>query len=188
MAGTPKTYQRLPGTGNSAFEYVNLYQASDHLLQVSASGFTESYRRFYFRDIQSIVVRKSAHGKVWNTVWASIFGLLAVIALGSGGAAGAVWGAVAGIFLLALALNIARGPTCVCQIRTAVQTRALPSLNRLRRAAKVIARLRPIIEAAQGPLTREEIASRLDAARRGLTAAVEFAAASPPSAATSQTP
>ena len=178
MAGPPKPYQRLPGTGNSAFEYVNLYQASDHLLQVSASGFTESYRRFYFRDIQSMVVRKSTHGKVWNAVWASIFGLLAAIAFGSGGAAGAVCGAVAGIFLLALAFNIARGPTCVCQVRTAVQTRTLPSLNRLRRASKVIARLKPIIEAAQDALPREEIASRLDAARRSLAVVVEPAATS----------
>jgi hypothetical protein len=182
MASEPKTYRRLPGHGSSAFENMRLYLGADHLLQVSSSGFTESYRRFYFRDIQAIVLRKSALGKVWNAVWASVFGLLAAIASGIGGPAAIAWWAVAGIFLLVLALNIGRGPTCVCQLRTAVQTRTLLSLNRLRNATRVIAQLRPLIEAAQGALPREELARRLDEARRGSVSAAsapESVAASP---------
>jgi hypothetical protein len=167
MATEPKPYRRLPGHGSGAFENLRLYLGSDHLLEVSSSGFTESYRRFYFRDIQTIVLRKSAHGKVWNAVWASIFLLLGAIASGVGGPAAIAWWMVAGIFLLVLALHIGRGPTCVCQIRTAVQNRTLASLNRLRGASKVIAQLRPLVEAAQGALPRDEITRRLDEVRLG---------------------
>ena len=167
MASESKTHRRLPGRGSSAFESVRLYLGSDHLLQVSSSGFTETYRRFYFRDIQTISLRKSAHGKAWNAVCASIVVLLGAIASGIGGPAAIAWWAVAGIFLLVLALNLGRGPTCVCRIRTAVQTRTLASLNRLRSATKVVAQLRPFIEAAQGALPRDEIVRHLEEARTG---------------------
>src|SRR5262245_2969335 len=117
MATEPTPYRRLPGHGSGALENMTLYVGADHLLQVSSSGFTENYRRFYFRDIQSIVLRKSAHGKVWNAVWGSLFLLLAAIAAGTSGVAAIVWWGVAAIFLFLLAFNMGRGPTCVCQIR-----------------------------------------------------------------------
>ena len=167
MAKPPNPYRRLPGTGSGVFEHVRLYQAPDHLLQVSSSGFTETYRRFYFRDIQAIALRESMHGKVWNGVWGFLACLPAIAAIQMTGPATVVWWGITGIFLLLLAINMARGPTCVCQVRTAVQTRPLPSLNRVRRANKVIAQLRPLIEAAQGTMPPEEFAHRIDEARRG---------------------
>ena len=167
MSTLPNPYHRLPGIGSSLSEHVRLYLAADHLLQVSSSGFTETYRRFYFRDIQAITLRESMHGKVWNGVWGFLAFLPAIVALQVGGAATVVWWGITGIFLLLLAINIARGPTCVCQVRTAVQTRPLPSLNRVRRAGKVIAQLKPLIEAAQGAMPPEECTRRIDEARRG---------------------
>ena len=167
MARLPNPYRRLPGTGSGVFEHVRLYQAADHLLQVSSSGFTETYRRFYFRDLQAITLRESMHGKVWNGVWGFLAFLPAIIALQVSNPAAIVWLGITGILLLLLVINMARGPTCVCQVRTAVQTRPLPSLNRVRRANKVIAQLRPLIETAQGTLPPEEFAHRIDEARRG---------------------
>ena len=167
MAKLPNPYHRLPGTGSGVSEHVKLYLAADHLLQVSSSGYTETYRRFYFRDIQAITLRESMHGKVWNGVWGFLACLPAIAAIQMTGPATVVWWGITGIFLLLLAINMARGPTCVCQVRTAVQTRPLPSLNRVRRANKVIAQLRPLIEAAQGTLPPEEFAHRIDEARRG---------------------
>jgi fatty acid desaturase len=167
MAKLPNPYRRLPGTGSGAFETVRLYQAADHLLQVSASGYTETYRRFYFRDIQGFAVNESVKGRNWNGVWGILGALCAVAAIQVGGPAAIVWWGIAGTFLLLLIINVAGGPTCVCQIRTAVQTRPLPSLGRLRRAVKTIAQLRPHIEAAQGALPAEEIVRRIDDARRG---------------------
>lgn len=177
MAQASKPYRRLPGTGSGAFETVRLYLGTDHLLQVSSSGFTETYRRFYLREIQSITLRKSMHGKVWNVILVVVVFLLGMIALQTGGPAGFVWWGVAGVFLLLLALHLARGPTCVCQIRTAVQARPLRSLNRLRRASKVLAQLKPLIEAAQEILPPEEFTRRIDEARRGPAPSLATAAA-----------
>jgi hypothetical protein len=171
MAKASSPYRRLPGIGRGAFQTARLYLAADHLLQVSSSGFTETYRRFYLRDVQSITLRKSMHGKVWNGLWLVIAFLLGLIAQEGAGPAEFVWWSVAGIFVLLLVLNIARGPTCVCQIRTAVQTRPLPSLNRLRRASRLLAQLKPLIEAAQGPMPAEELSRLIDEARRGPAAA-----------------
>jgi hypothetical protein len=167
MAKLPNPYRRLPGTGSGMFGTVRLYQAADHLLQVSSSGYTETYRRFYFRDIQGFIVNESVKGRNWNGVWGILGAICISAAIQVGGAEGIVWWGIAGIFLLLLIINIAGGPTCVCQIRTAVQTRPLPSLGRLRRAVKTIAQLRPHIEAAQGALPAEEITRRIDDARRG---------------------
>lgn len=167
MARLPNPYRRLPGTGSGVFEHVRLYAGADHLLQVSSSGFTETYRRFYFRDIQAVTLRGSIHGKVWNGVWGFLAFLPAIVALQVGSPAAVVWWGITGIFLLLLAINVARGPTCVCQVRTAVQTRPLPSLNRVRRASKVIAQLKPRIETAQGTMSPEEFTRRIDEARRG---------------------
>jgi hypothetical protein len=167
MARTAHPYRRLPGTGSGVLESTRLYLGADHLLQVASSGFTERYRRFYFRDIQSITLRKSMHGKVWNIICVLVAFLPGVLAQGASGAARFAWWSVAGIFLLLLALNILRGPTCVCQIRTAVQTRALPSLNRLRRASRVLAQLRPLIAAAQEAMSADGLLQRIEEARRG---------------------
>jgi hypothetical protein len=185
MAKLPNPYRRLPGTGSGAFETVRLYQASDHLLQVSSSGYTETYRRFYFRDIQGFIVNESGKGRNWNGVWGILGSLCVIAAIQAGGPAAIVWWGIAGIFLLLLIINMAGGPTCVCQIRTAVQTRPLPSLGRLRRAVKTIAQLRPHIEAAQGTLPAGEIIQRIDDARRGPASAFTspvIVTANPPAA------
>jgi len=167
MASTPNPYRRLPGTGTGVLEYVKLYLAADHLLQVSSNGFMETYRRFYLRDVQAISVRESMHGKVWNGIWGFIAFLFTIVALQTTGPATFVWWGITGIFIFLLTLNVARGPTCVCQVQTAVQTRPLPSLNRVRRAGKVIAQLKPLIEAAQGAMPAGEVARRIDETRRG---------------------
>jgi hypothetical protein len=170
MATPTIPYRRLRGLGTSAFEYVRLYLGPDHLLMVSSSGYTETYKRFFFRDIQSITVRKSNLGKVWNIVWGVLFWIFGLaVALDTGGDAMYFWLGVGAIFLILLVWNIGRGPTCVTQITTAVQTRTLTPLNRLRRARQVIAQLKPFIETAQGTLTPDGLAQHLDQSRRGVT-------------------
>jgi hypothetical protein len=46
-------------------------------------------------------------------------------------------------------------------LRTAVQIEELPSMSRIERARKVIARVRPLIAEAQGTLVPEEIPARM---------------------------
>lgn len=188
MAEASISYKKLEGTGSGAFDYTKLYAGPDHLLQVTSTGYNESYRRFYFRDIQSIRVRKSGGGKTINGVLVS----LAVIALGIGlsmdGLAVVGWCIPGAIFLLILAINMVRGPTCLCQIQTAVQVRKLPSIKRLRQASKFRDQLRPHIEAAQEALAPGEIVRRLEQIRQGGFYSVEEVAAPAATGPVSMTP
>jgi hypothetical protein len=122
---------------------------NDHLLLVESSGFSETYRRFFYRDIQAVVICRTAKG----LFTALVFGLLAAAfgagALLAGGDAAIPLGVFSGAFLLIALILLVQGPTCRCTLRTAVQTQELPSLHHLRTARKVLRRIRPLVEAAQ---------------------------------------
>ena len=153
MAKAPKEYRKLPGRGATLTHYVRLYAGADHLLQVASTGFTESYKRFYYRDIQAITLRKTYFGKATNAVLGATVAVFGVPALFTSAPVTIVLASLAGLFAIGLGANIALGATCVCHIRTAVQHEKMASLSRLRRARRVLARLRPLITAAQGELS-----------------------------------
>lgn len=138
-----------------------LFLGKDHLLSVDSARYTEEYKRFYFRDIQAITIRQTGTGKIINVV----LGVLAipplVATLATAGGFRIFWAIVTSVFLVFLLANTLSGPTCTCHMRTAVQTEELPSLRRLRRARKVLARLRPFLTAEQGELPPHEIALRM---------------------------
>src|SRR3954454_13990106 len=52
-----------------------LWEGSDHLLVVSAALGVERYRRFYFRQIEALIVRKTMGRFVANTIFAVIAAL-----------------------------------------------------------------------------------------------------------------
>jgi hypothetical protein len=144
-----KPYKRLPGRSRGLFLTSTLWEGSDHVLLVHTHGVTESYRRFYHADIRDLVICQTKNGLMMTAV-------LGVLGVGLGvpaffvPLAGAVaFGIFSGLFLLAALINHLLGPTCLCTIRTAVQTQELPSLNRIRTAHKAFARIRPAIAAAQ---------------------------------------
>jgi hypothetical protein len=162
MAASSIPYQRLPGRGTSLASYFSLYLGPGHLLLVSSTGFSESYKRFYFNDIQAVVVQRTGG---WHVV-SGIFGALSALCLAGwllearngvfSGLAGLVFGSIVTVLcVVPLLANLVLGPTCACQIRTAVQTERLPTLKRLRSARKVLATLKPLIAAAQGTLSAE---------------------------------
>jgi len=146
----------------------SLWLGTDHLLCVDSTGYSETYRRFYFRDIQTITLIASKRRATWNWVlgvamgfcliWcANYFFRSADFQLGDS----IFVSGVVSAFALPLLINNLLGPTCVCHVRTAVQVEELPSLCRVRRTRKVLDRLRPLIVAAQGQLTPEEIERKL---------------------------
>ena len=150
-------YRRLTRTRNRTLFAVistsktSLWLGKDHLLQIDSSGYSESYKRFYFRDIQALVMCKT---QVWLyqaivlAAFACFFGLLPL--LGGGPVLAWVFGSIAAVSGLCLVVHLAPGASAKCCLRTAVQTEALPSLGRFRRAQKVFETLRPLIAAAQG--------------------------------------
>ena len=158
MAAKSLKYKRLRGTKKSfLFGYNTLWLSTDHLLSIDSRRFTEDYKRFYLRDIQSITIQKTSIGKIQNlflSVFCCFFILLTYPTRGIE-VLSVILGIIAFLFLLALLNNWFRGPTCVCHLRTAVQTEKLPSLNRLKTAQKAMELLRPLIENVQGELTPE---------------------------------
>ena len=162
MARAPNPYRRLPGAGSTVASHVTLYLASDHLLQVSSSGFKETYKRFFFRDIQILSFHRSIAGKIWNGVWGGLGGLCALLGLAVGGDGAVGLWIFAAFWGLLLGLNVAAGATCACYVQTAVQVQRLHSLSRLRGARRILKQLNPLITAAQGEVSREELARHLD--------------------------
>ena len=156
MATPPKTFQRLPGRSTSVAEYYRVYAMPDHILSVTASGFSENYRRFYYRDIQAIVVRKTDSGGTASVILGILVGLTSLIWLSpilnpdSRNVGFVLFCAIAnGLFALPLIINILLGPTCHCYIKTAVQIDRLYAVGRLRTAQKFLDRTRPRIAEAQ---------------------------------------
>ena len=161
-------YKKLQGS-SSLTKRTRVWLGKDHVLSVQNLGYSEEYRRFYFRDIQAIIVQRTSLSAIFN--W--ILGLLLIAPL-LGVFAGlmalmkrpfqsddlvlfipfCLFGA---ILLISLVMNIVRGATCACYIKTAVQTERLPALNRIRTAQKFIEKISPLIAEAQGTITLEEI-------------------------------
>ena len=146
-------YQRLTRTrARSMFAIAfvsrgSLWLAADHLLYVESTGYTENYKRFYFRDIQSFTLQKTGEGTAINFVLSILFFLFALGAILTQG-----FGLLipAGFFGVLLLVNLQLGATCRCYLRTAVQMEQLTSLGRVRKAQKIFARLHPLITTAQG--------------------------------------
>jgi len=171
-------YKKLPGRGlkrGAASLFVRcrvrLWLGPDHVLCQYIRGYTEEYKRFYFRDIQAIAAGTTGRGRIINLI---LFGLAAIIALvyvyGSWTGSDPVTGVylfLGGLFLLPAIVNTLMGPTSKGYLITAVTKEELPSLCRLRTVRKVIRILRPIIEKAQGSISRQELAGSLTASSPG---------------------
>lgn len=145
-------YQPVRGLWSTGtLSRASLFTGGDHLLLCDyRSGFTERYKRFYFSDIQAIIIRRTAHWMAGIAIWA-FFGLCSlVIALSTH------WNlfleVMVGICALFALRHLIRGPSCRTHIQTAVQTDVLPMLKRVRKTNRILGRLFPLIEQAQGKL------------------------------------
>ncbi len=157
-------YQRLTrargrqGVGAALFSRWSLWLGEDHVLSVESTGYSERYKRFYFRDIQAITLTQTSWWIYWGMAMGVLAGVFGAIALFSGEIVLAyIFAPVAALFFFATLYDFVLGPSCICELRTAVQTEQLPSLNRVPRALKVLGRLRAPITAAQGELNQAEI-------------------------------
>jgi hypothetical protein len=159
MSDKNNPYRRFKGT--SLLESNSLYDAQDHLLSIKSHFFTEEYLRFYYRDIQAIITRKTITGKVINICLLVALTLFLVPAfLLSGG-----WvfffllmGSIIFIFLI---INLIKGPTAICHIQTLVQTARLTAIKRLRGAEKIISQIKLLIEKSQGILPQGYIKNQI---------------------------
>ncbi|HEX9880370.1 MAG TPA: hypothetical protein VGB25_09270 [Candidatus Binatia bacterium] len=161
MATPPEQeYLRLPGRGirrerffSPAATTSSLWLAEDHLLCVDNDRFGEDYRRFYYKDIQAITVRRTRRWEAWNAAWI----VLAGVAAGSMALLGGpvfLW-ALEGAFCAGLLVNLLRGPSCICHLYTAVHTEELPSVGHLKTFRKAMDLLALRIRRVQGELVED---------------------------------
>ena len=162
-----KQYRKLPGKAVQLINCSNLYLGPDHLLKVTRMFFVEEYKRFYYPDIQAVIVRKTpryywcASGLGLPTMALLLLGLLAVSrGTPAGNSVGMVLLISATFIGTALLIHLLLGPTCHVVLKTAVHSEQLPSLSRIRTARMVIARLVAEVENAQ----RENLNAETEAA------------------------
>jgi hypothetical protein len=160
-------YQRLPGLGFERSGCISvsrvrsrLWLGRDHLLLVSGSGFGEDYRRFYYKDIQALVVSGNKKSTYFTVVCSLCISLFFILSMASDSVRAVIFLVFSFAGLLLLAINLIKGPTCTCMLYTAVSRQELPSLNRFATAKKALVLIRPRIEATQGLLAQQDIAAR----------------------------
>ncbi|HEX8312705.1 MAG TPA: hypothetical protein VF614_15390 [Chthoniobacteraceae bacterium] len=159
-------YQKLPIRSFGWAGPARLWLGPDHLLQVSTTSVSERYRRFYLRDIEAVLVRRTNLRLVLNLISGGLAGLgvatggafwwMASLAPDESGAiALRVFAAIFGLFavacLLFLLINSLLGATCACFVQTPAGLDRLATPGRSRQARKLIQRLAPLIAAAQAP-------------------------------------
>jgi len=153
-------YRRLGVRGRTAAGRSSYWLGEDHLLVVQTEHFAESYKRFFFRDIQAVLIRRTRAWEWGMALGLGAVGLLALVALlqvnqlseSPGGGPMAVmmtFGLLALSLLAAVMVHGVMGPSCVVSIHTGVQSRQLSGVSRWRQAERVVAMLEPEIQAAQ---------------------------------------
>ncbi len=159
MAKAPSLYTRLTRSPVNLGVYRSLWLGPDHILQVESTGYTESYQRFGFSDIQAFFIAGSNRRTWWNVIWGIwilITGIFFLAAITSHEVP-----AVSSVFLAIgigfVVWNNALGKSCRVYVVTKVQTVQLGALARRRKAQRILGRLQPMIEAAQAGLQTSEV-------------------------------
>ena len=138
-----KPYRKLPGHKRGVIATSSAWLGDDHLLLVRSARFWEDYRRFYFRDIQAVIVTRKRYFFVPSPLLAAALFLTPGLLLRH-------WAAFA-IFvpLFLYWMGASLWQSCLCQIQTAVSLEALPSVYRMWTARKMVDILEERIRQAQ---------------------------------------
>ncbi|MDH3348539.1 MAG: hypothetical protein OEM02_10645 [Desulfobulbaceae bacterium] len=131
--------------------YDAVWQANDHFLVVENNGYTQSYKRFYFSDIQALILRVTKR----HLIYAWCFGIGALLSFFSAyflpwpeNTPFLIFGL---LFTILFGVNWYKGPTCKSSLITRVQSHPL-HLVRLKIARRIFFKWRKIIEQEQGVL------------------------------------
>ncbi|MCL2701860.1 MAG: hypothetical protein FWE88_09255 [Phycisphaerae bacterium] len=145
--GDAGNYQHV--VGRRWFAGQSVYLADEYLLCVNGGTFQETYRRFYYRDIQAILLRRTG-GTVVESLLLILVLVLAFILAAS--VPDSIWLWLAAIMpvVMILVWTLLSEGRCVCYIQTPVSIQRLP-VTTFRAAKKLLAELSPRIEAVQGP-------------------------------------
>ena len=154
MTASPSNYRRLPGRSFNVFHWDTVWYCDDHMLTVRALPGSDAYRRFFFRDIEAIVVRRT-RARLWTNLVLLILALVGLFPLAyllspfSPDRFFALMAVTSVVPLVLMVVNTVRGPTCDVRIQTAVQFERVAALSRVTTAELALSLLRPLIQQAQ---------------------------------------
>lgn len=150
-------YRRLGSRSPHVFGYDTLWMGADHLLSVHNTRFVEDYRRFDWREIQAILIRKQPRFRV-PVYWALACGVAF-----AGVIAGKVrhndsvtvlsWAVLLLLTLYWLSASLLL--SCRCHIQTAIGACELRGLYRYAAAQRAVETLEARIHEAQGALPED---------------------------------
>jgi hypothetical protein len=154
---TGTQYSRLPGR-SGFFVGHSLWLSADHVLSVRRNPFSESYRRYYFNDIQAIVFTELPNlaAPYGYTVAVLLFVTTAALFYTRHPA----WGVFCALISLATFWASWRSADCACYLQTTVSSDMLRSLRKKVNAAKTLALLKAEIEKTQGTVSAEVLEAR----------------------------
>ncbi len=162
---TTVPYRRLPGRtawlrfGGSSSPACSLWLGPDHLLKIERSTSRETYKRFFYRDIQSIVIEATDRRRILAIFWACPIVIAGALLAGQ---VAMVWvfSLILVPFLILFFVNLALGPTSDAILVTAVGTERLSSLGRLGKAQEAVKLISSEVDKAQGALDFAQLMSR----------------------------
>lgn len=152
--------KKLGGRGSFGSSYYWL--GKDHLLLVEVSGYSEKYRRFFYRDIQAVVMEQTKR-RLWFAIGLGLPALACLVVLFIAFTdmaprsepieeyllVGGFWVGLMLLFLVPMMFSFLRGPGAIVSIRTAVQIFKLPGITRWKRGELLVNELTPLVLAAQ---------------------------------------
>src|SRR5437763_1640002 len=110
--------RRRPGVAVITVSQYSLWLGWDHLLLAESNGYSESYKRFYFRGIQAIIVHRTSARRTINLVWGALATPVILIILAAINPPAYITVGIALLtVVLPLSINSLLGPTCRCQVR-----------------------------------------------------------------------
>jgi hypothetical protein len=156
-----KIYEKIPGlgTGRGGLQIAvraRLYHGPDHLLIVQGTGYTEEYKRVFYRDIRYVEVRHT-NGQTAQAIISMVIGLLLGL-LFLTPTPGWLIAIFCSPFALWFVINLILGSTCECFISTNVQTLKVPAPRRLKKVVVLIEFLRAQTAAFASPETPQAAA------------------------------
>jgi hypothetical protein len=149
---TGSQYSRLPGRSGFFISH-SLWLTADHVLSVRQNPFSESYRRYYFADIQAIVLTDLPNLVAPYGYTVAVLLLVTTAALFY--TRHPAWGIFCALVSLLTLLVSWRSADCACYVQTSVSSEVLPSLRQKVNAGKTMALLKTEIEKTQGAVSAE---------------------------------
>jgi hypothetical protein len=151
---TGSQYSRLPGRSGFFISH-SLWLTADHVLSVRRNPFSESYRRYYFADIQAIVLTELPNLIAPYGYTVGVLLLVTTAALFY--TQHPAWGVFCALVSLAAILASWRSADCACYVQTSISSEMLPSLRQKVNAGKTLALLKAQVEKTQGAVNAEAL-------------------------------